>query len=303
MTASLRDALYGAAVGDALGVPFEFQDRDSFHASGMVGGGVHAQPAGTFSNDTSMTLALADSLARHGGVVDLVDIRDRFTAWAAHGDYAADHLVFDIGITTQRALQSGAGLDGVTDNGNGSLMRTIPLTFSSADDGQIGAVSAITHAHATSMRCCVAFVHIARALAAGVPLLAAITAVAETATGCDIDLPVVTGARDDVRSDGFVVDTLNAALWCLVHSDCYADAVLAAVNLGEEQTRRRRSQAVPPHPSTDSNRYPNNGSGSCAARRSSSGFFPLPQPAALQVDLIGGGHLRRGGGSLPRRVA
>lgn len=77
----LRAAVYGQAVGDALGVPYEFQDRDSFACANMIGHGTHNQPAGTWSDDTSMMLATLDSLIGNDWQVDIEDMQHRFNAW------------------------------------------------------------------------------------------------------------------------------------------------------------------------------------------------------------------------------
>ena len=100
---TLRDCVYGMAVGDALGVPFEFKPRGSFECVDMVGGGSHNQLAGTWSDDTSMALALCDSY-RELGRVDCDDILRRFRAWINDGAYTADGVAFDYGNATRKAL-------------------------------------------------------------------------------------------------------------------------------------------------------------------------------------------------------
>lgn len=162
---TLRDCVYGQAVADALGVPYEFRPRGSFRCTGMVGHGSHNKPAGTWSDDTSMTLAICDSY-RELGRIDVDDIRGRFVRWYREGAYTVDGL-FDVGNATREALERGRGLAGEWDNGNGSLMRTVPLAFTDATDDEVRAVSAITHAHPTSTEACVAMVHIARDLIDG----------------------------------------------------------------------------------------------------------------------------------------
>lgn len=221
MTATLRDCIYGQAVGDALGVPYEFMERGSFTCSGMVGHGTHDQPAGTWSDDTSMALAICDSY-RELGRIDVADMREKFLAWYRSDAYTCDHL-FDIGNATATALRGGHGLSGEFDNGNGSLMRTVPLAFTDATDDEVRAVSAITHAHRTSTEACVRMVHAARELIAGrAPREVA-------ATRIDVSKP-----EDQVSSSGYVLDTFDAALWCLANTDNYADCALAAVNLGDD---------------------------------------------------------------------
>ena len=231
----LKDAIVGLAIGDALGVPYEFRARGTYQAvENMVGGGFHGQPAGTFSDDTSMTLATCDSLRATGGAVDVDDMRRRFVAWMERGEYAVDHRMFDIGGTTATALRTGAGATGTHDNGNGSLMRILPLAFSDATDDEIAQVSAITHAHPTSCRACVTYVHLARDLAAGIPVADAIARIEDDAAPFTRLRSIAELPRDEIRSSGYVVDTLEAALWCLATTTDYAACVLAAVNLGED---------------------------------------------------------------------
>ena len=102
---TLRDCIYGLAVGDALGVPYEFRPRGTFECTDMIGYGTHGQPAGTWSDDTSMTLATCDSI-RELGHIDTADMRDKFVSWIARGEYTIDG-VFDYGGTTARALHTG----------------------------------------------------------------------------------------------------------------------------------------------------------------------------------------------------
>ena len=129
--------------------------------------------------------------------------------------------LFDIGGTTADALSSGCGRAGERDNGNGSLMRILPLAFTDATDDEVRAVSAITHAHTISCEACVRMVHVARRLAAGEgphDVAGSLTGVPES----------------EVRSGGFVLSTERAALWCLANTSSYAECVLAAVNLGDD---------------------------------------------------------------------
>ncbi|MEC4177034.1 ADP-ribosylglycohydrolase family protein [Adlercreutzia sp. R7] len=230
---SLRGVVYGAAIGDALGVPYEFMARDSFECDGMVGGGAHGMPAGTFSDDTSLLLATCDSIRERGGF-DIEDMRERFQAWLFEGAYTADGSAFDVGNATAAALRQGFGCDGERSNGNGSLMRIAPLALTDATDDEIRAVSAITHAHPVSMEACVFFVHVLRDLLAGEWI--------EDAIGRNIPdderfaflKGVQNASRDGIRSTGYVLDTLGAALWCACNTDSYEECVLEAVNLGDD---------------------------------------------------------------------
>lgn len=231
----LKGVIYGAAVGDALGVPYEFKKRGSFNCTDMVGHGTHDMPEGTFSDDTSMLLATLDSIRECGGI-DIDDMRTRFRSWLYEGEYTPDGKAFDVGNATAKALEQGHGCDDEHDNGNGSLMRIAPLAFTGATDQQIDEVSAITHAHEISKEACVFFVHMLRgALANG---SYGISDAFEDHMPNDERLGflanIVTWPREDVRSTGYVLDTLGAALWCAWNTHSYRDCVLAAVNLGDD---------------------------------------------------------------------
>lgn len=86
----LKAVMYGLAIGDALGVPYEFHQRDTFTCAGMTGHGTHNQPAGTWSDDTAMSLATLDSLNECGGKVDTTDLMMRYKMWLKHGRYMPD---------------------------------------------------------------------------------------------------------------------------------------------------------------------------------------------------------------------
>ena len=234
MTATLRDAMYGSAVGDALGVPYEFKLRGYFKCTDMIGHGTHHQDPGTWSDDTAMALALCDSLRENNLRVDKKDIRSRFKDWLRKGRYAIDGRVFDCGLTVSRAIDSGRGCSGERDNGNGSLMRTIPLAFTDASDKDIRNVSAITHAHRLSTESCVCFVHTARELIGGTDIREAISHNIPSGSEFDFLGEVADWPESKVKSGGFVLHTLGAAFWCLANTESYEECVLAAVNLGED---------------------------------------------------------------------
>ena len=127
------DGIIGLAIGDALGVPVEFKSRQEIAENPVVSMreyGTHNQPIGTWSDDTSLTLALIDSIIEKNKI-DYVDIMDRFSNWLMYNDYTARGEVFDVGNATSRAIMNyGRGIDplecgGISEyeNGNGSLMR------------------------------------------------------------------------------------------------------------------------------------------------------------------------------------
>ncbi len=275
MTAtSIRAALLGLAVGDALGVPVEFISRHARHhdpVTGLRGYGTHHQPPGTWSDDSSLTFCLAETLANVG--YDPVDAARRFVKWQDESYWTAHGRVFDIGVTTAEALQRvrrgaepvQAGGQDEYSNGNGSLMRILPLTFI-IQDWPIAArfhavreMSSITHAHIRSVMACFIYVEMARQLLSGLAVIEAFAEmqrvvngffqaegigseleirqfhrILENPYGDYIIKPLVEYPEADIRSSGYVVHTLEAALWCLLNHDTYAATVLAAVNLGED---------------------------------------------------------------------
>jgi len=253
----------GLAVGDALGVPVEFKARERIRRSpvrGMIGFGSHGQPAGTWSDDTSLALCSVESLL---GGFDVEDTGKRFVRWLYEGHWTARGDVFDYGTTTAGAIGrirrgSPAGQAGATDersNGNGSLMRILPhaLYFRSGPVEQmldaVHCASAITHAHAISLVACGIYGLIVRNLLAGVEPVPAYK------DACEAARPAYEGTEmgdhlkkfdrflsgtlhllpeAEIRSGGFVVETLEAAVWSFLTTGSYEAVVLRAVNLGED---------------------------------------------------------------------
>lgn len=304
----IRGMIFGFAVGDALGVPVEFHVReelDKAPVTGMRAYGTHRQPAGTWSDDTSMTLAAMESIARLG-CVKYDDIMKNFVRWETEAAFTATGETFDVGGTTKSALRRfkegipalQCGDTGEQDNGNGALMRILPFcAYIVAENGWdewfadldiVEKASSLTHAHPRSLVACRIYAVVACSLFYAKPgyAHACIEAALEDAkwefmddddrkayteeTGWkfyspeaeDGEKPVnepedsffsrytreakETYARlwnfaadnlppkDEIRSRGYVVDTLEAALWCLLGTDDYRSAVLTAVNLGDD---------------------------------------------------------------------
>ena len=215
---TLRDAVYGLAVGDALGLPVQFEERGSFHVKKMTGYGTYNMAPGTWSDDTSLTLATCDSIKLMGRI-DLEDLMCCMTDWYKNGKYTPDGKSFDVGMTTGAALSRGEGLSDEASNGNGSLMRIIPLAFlPEVTDDEIREVSALTHGHRISKSACVTYIHIARELLQGRSIKEAV----ETAVNDGIEeslfknlLTISSLPVEQIKSTGYVADTLEAAIWTL----------------------------------------------------------------------------------------
>lgn len=261
--------VYGLAAGDAIGVPVEFVHREKLAENpvkDMRPGGTHNQLAGTWSDDTSMTICLMDSLSRMGRI-DYADIMSNFARWEEGGEFTAHGNTFDIGNTSAAAIQRFmAGIEplecggrGEGDNGNGSLMRIAPMalwlarhpagTMEESMD-MIHKVSALTHAHPRSMMACGLYVLVLLYVLQGRDIKDAIR------TGLNHGMeyyrkqpayqkeiikynPMIMDSFADmpeskIKSGGYVVDTLSAAMWCLLNSENYKECVLKAVNLGSD---------------------------------------------------------------------
>jgi ADP-ribosyl-[dinitrogen reductase] hydrolase len=260
----VKSALFGVAVGDALGVPAEFTRRETLRRNpitGVTAFGSHNMPAGTWSDDSSLTFCLAESLTRG---FNLHDIAQNFVKWQTQNFWTARGCVFDIGAATQHAinrLRAGAdpttsGGNTETDNGNGSLMRILPLLFHihtmpvEARFEHTRLVSAITHAHIRSVIACFYYLEFARGLLYGqqpsdiyVRLQHEVGSFlrAQNIDPSEVALfdrllrdNIADVSEHDISSSGYVLHTLEASIWCLLTTDSYAEAVLKAINLGAD---------------------------------------------------------------------
>lgn len=241
------DGIMGLAVGDALGVPVEFKKRDTYHVNEMIGFGTHRQPVGTWSDDTSMALATLESIGRRPAI-DYSDIMMNFADWYFRGRFTARGSVFDVGGTTRRAIQRfRRGVkplecgDLGEHNGNGSLMRILPVVFVPHSFKDVINVSKLTHAHDISIFACLIYVATVEELLTGIEKKQAVQNglnKIEHALYIPVEYAslrfIESFSRDAIKSTGYVVDTLEAALWCFLITASYQDCVLTAVNLGDD---------------------------------------------------------------------
>ena len=234
-------AIMGLVVGDALGVPVEFEQRDTFKITDMIGYGTYRQPAGTWSDDSSLTLATMESISRLGKI-DLSDIMQNFYKWLHNAEFTPFQNVFDYGMTTYNAIlryvkgekPENCGGKEIMDNGNGALMRILPLAFIPHSDADIYKVAGLTHAHEISQRACYLYLLVAKCILEGKDFrLMFDKKDIWQKEYCRVG-EIKYLKREDIKSSGYVVDTLEAAFWCLYHTDNYSDCVLRAVNLGDD---------------------------------------------------------------------
>lgn len=264
----VRDAFLGLAIGDALGVPFELAKREDLEkdpVTDMVGNRAHNKPPGTWSDDGSMTFCTAESLLDG---FDIERMGKSYLAWFDEGHWSADGKTFGSGGTTRAALKKireghpakGAGRTDPESNGNGSLMRILPLAFYldriKADQHDVwryvAQSSSITHGHPIACLACYYYVSFAMWLLRGLGKTSSFP-LQSPQHGIKFIEPYVAGfvMKEDVRafdrlingdieklppweirSGSYVVDSLEAAIWCLLTSNSYKETVLKAVNLG-----------------------------------------------------------------------
>ena len=262
LTERVLGGLWGAVVADALGVPVEFRSRATVQSDPVTdlrANGTHNQAKGTWSDDSSLLLCTTDSLLRQE--FDTADMGQRFVQWVEGRLWTPWGNVFDVGIATRSALgrikqgvptEQAGGAD-ENSNGNGSLMRILPvaLRFANESPPQLLELahrcSAITHRHPRSQLACGFYcLLVARLLKGDAPATAHGSAVQFARTlYCKppfaaqlshfekvLSLNLASFPEREISSSGYVVDTLTAAVWCLLTSQTYRETVLKAVNLG-----------------------------------------------------------------------
>ncbi len=243
--------LIGLAVGDALGTTVEFQPRGSFEpVTDVVGGGPFSLSPGEWTDDTSMALCLATSLLEVGGF-DPRDQVERYCLWQADGYLSSNGTCFDIGNTVAAALAryraTGDPYSGSTDEraaGNGSIMRLAPVPMFYFPDlaaavHHSGDSSRTTHGARECVDACRLFAAMLCRALAGDAKADVLDAIAATGPLAPAIARIARGSYADktaaeVRGTGYVVDSLEAALWCFQTTDDYATAVIAAANLGDD---------------------------------------------------------------------
>ena len=259
-----KGLLFGIAIGDALGVPVEFMSRKHLQVNPVVGMreyGTHHQPAGTWSDDSAMSFLLVEQLIEG---YDIERLGKKFCQWYQYNYWTPHGEIFDIGVSTRNALDKVAkGISALESgecddysNGNGSLMRILPLAIYLQDkpiDQRFcitKEVSGITHSHIRSVIGCFFAVEFV------IQLL-------KSKDKCDAYYEAQNIVRDylhlidiksteielynrilfddisripeqDIYASGYVLHTLEASLWAFLTTDNFKEAVLKAVNLGND---------------------------------------------------------------------
>ena len=257
-----RGALVGLAVGDALGAAVEFRRPGSFEpVTGYRAGGPHGLGPGEWTDDTSMALALADSINQAGW--DLNDQAERYVSWWRTGAYSVNGRCFDIGIQTSRSLSNFINTNDArtsssadeSSSGNGSIMRLapVPIRFVDFYPGNIGELaeragesSLPTHASPQCVSACRYLAVVLAALMQGEDRDDVLAPNWEPLREIDAIQPlhpliknVAKGSYrrkrpPEIKGSGWVVESLEAALWAFHDTGSFEEAVLKAVNLGDD---------------------------------------------------------------------
>lgn len=258
----LYGGIFGFCIGDALGVPVEFSsrlEREKDPVQEMRAYGTHFQPMGTWSDDSSLTFCLVESLIKGYDIFDIVRI---FCKYYDEAYWTPYNEIFDIGNTTVEAIAKmkrgiapiECGGKTERDNGNGSLMRILPLAFFLKDNlpdkriKTVEEVSALTHAHKRSKLACIMYVEYVINLLAEKNKVEALTEMISFIEQYCADeysdemkiynrilnRSILSLEESEICSSGYVVDTLEAALWAFMTTESYQEAVFKAINLGED---------------------------------------------------------------------
>lgn len=247
-----------------MGVPIEFTDRETLiknPITQMTGYGTYNQPEGTWSDDTSMTVATMDAIITKKEI-NYKSIMSNFLSWFAVGKYTATGSMFDIGATCSDALakySSGSyepldcGMDDINSNGNGSLMRMLPIAiyayYKKLDDDEIinlvNDISSLTHAHEISKMACFIYVRYVMCLLDGKDKVESYEEIKKhdytsysegTIKVFDrvLKTDISKYSLDEIKSTGYVVDSLEASLWVILNTESFKQAIIGSINLGND---------------------------------------------------------------------
>lgn len=260
-----KNGIIGLVVGDAMGVPLEFCKREILMKNPikeMKGFGSHNVPKGSWSDDSSMTIATIDAIIKDKGI-SYGTIADNFVNWIELAQYTPSGKVFGVGRTCLKAISKyesekvEAQMCGGTyenDNGNGSMMRILPLSYYCYSRNMneekiyelVKDVSSITHSHEISIMGCFIYVMYAIKLLNNENFKQAYEEIKQirykeyfskntiNRYKKILENNIKESSLDEINSTGFVVDTLEATLWILLNTNSYNQAIIGAINLGND---------------------------------------------------------------------
>ena len=283
----IKNGIFGQIVGDALGLPVQFrprEDRDIEPVTGMIGYGAFDMPPGSWSDDSSLILATIDGLAASlkkeerlenlslNEIIDYEIIMKNFSKWLNKGEFTPYGFAYDVGCATRDGIRRydrgteptlSGGID-ERDNGNGSLMRILPIAlfihylsqkYSFDEEDEMEAVhnlSSLTHRHRRSQMACGIYVNIALEFLENHDSTLSLEELIANGINkskeyyCNdasfenqlhhfdrvFSLNIQNLPRDEIKSGGYCISSLEASIWCLLNNENYRDTILEAVNLG-----------------------------------------------------------------------
>lgn len=258
----LKQAVLGFAIGDAVGIPYEFKKRDTFRCMDMResrwNDAHFILPLGAWSDDTSLMLCVLDALSKEIAADKVYKRwRKNAIAWAYLGKFT-NHIYlipYDIGISCRRGIncmifhKKNRKANDIRSNGNGGLMRMLPLAFLEYknDEERLNAIqlfNCCSHNHIISHIGCLIYVKLLEQLCKDKRQLFpnvlhnVVKSISETYKITEYmriwNFSILDCSREEIKSSGYVVDTLEAAIWCVAQSQNFEDAILKAVNLGDD---------------------------------------------------------------------
>lgn len=259
-----RNGIIGLAIGDAMGVPTKFMQREKLLDNpvfGMSDGGTFGKSKGTWSDSTALTLATMDSIINYYGI-STEDIGNKLLEWMKNFKYSAEGERFDIDRTTLIALSKfekeglpfESGVASEDSNSNGSLKRILPIAYycysanmqSSDILDVVKKVSYITHAHEVSVLGCYIYVLYVVALLSGKTKYEAYQEIQKNNYNHQfsrgtlelysriLKKNIKDVSLEEIRSTSYIVDTLEAVLWVIMNTDNFNQSIIGAINLGED---------------------------------------------------------------------
>ncbi len=253
-----KGSLCGLAIGDAVGTTLEFKPPGSFKPiEDMIGGGPFRLKAGQWTDDTSMALCLAESLIECNGS-NLIDQLERYTRWYLDGHLSSTGECFDIGNTVRKGLSNfarkGEPYSGATDRwsaGNGSIMRLAPVPLFFAQNpkeavDKSGESSRTTHGNRIAIDACRYFGGLLVGAVSGVPKKQLLSKCYHPSEGEWQEFYLATEIYEiafgsfkrreppEIKGTGYVVESLEAALWAFYKSEDFEEGCLMAANLGDD---------------------------------------------------------------------
>lgn len=272
---NILSGFYGLAIGDAVGVPVEFISREILSmdpVTDMREYGTHYQPKGTWSDDTTMSIATLKAMSTDG--LSYNKIMENFKSWYHNASFTAHNELFDIGIGTSEAIFKyridnaiNCGSDSFYNNGNGSLMRMLPFVYyiyfkewKKADckindniRDIVYKASSITHAHNLSKMSCLYYITLGLNILDNKDNMSLKEIIEKSIIDIESyyaerneDIEIYNHIQtdnlldsmkldiDDLKSSGYVIHSLETSIWCLYNTQSYKESILSAVNLGED---------------------------------------------------------------------